>query len=248
MPRPPAPPKRYDLAGLYEKTDKVGDCQIWNAGLTTDGVPKLSREHWGTAYARQFAYCQSGAETRPRCDLRNICGNTLCVKMEHLTYEPDRTTLLEEFMANVNKNGGISTFCPALGECHLWTAAGGADGYGRLYKAKWGENLPHRWIFKLTNPHTFISGVTCNHRCNRGHNGCVNPAHIHQGANGEKHNSANMAQLIAEKRIHGQVFTREEAMVVREEIIAGARTVDLCKKYSCSKQTINDIKFNRTHI
>jgi len=165
--------------------------------------------------------------------------------MEHLTYEPDRSCLLEEFTEHVNKNGGLSHL-PGLGECHLWIGAKDKNGYGRLNINKWEEHLAHRWIFKLTNPSTFDTKCTVNHRCNRGHDGCVNPSHLYQ-VPGETFNASNIAHAIAEKRLRGQVFTFAEAMIVRAEIAAGAMTVDLCDKYHCSKQTINDIKFNRTH-
>jgi len=236
--------KTYDLNELYKKTDIVGDCRVWREP-TAGPVPRLNKGVWGTAFARQFAYSQSGAEIRPRCDLRNICGNMKCVKMEHLTYELDRSNLLGEFMAQINVSGGLPPDRPDLGQCHLWTGCRDKSGYGALNKEKWGERLSHRWMFKLMNP-AFDPKSTVNHRCNRGHDGCVNPAHLFQ-VSGETFNASNIAHAVSEKRLHNQKFTFAEAMTVRAEIAAGAKTLDLCEKYGCSKQCINDIKFNRTH-
>ena len=43
-----------------------------------------------------------------------------------------------------------------------------------------------------------------------------------------------------------QVFTLDMAVECLELLKAGATTKSLCEKYKCTKQTIADIKYNRT--
>lgn len=240
------------LTQLYKNTRQEGECRIWQ-GATQNNIPKLNPKYWGMAYARQWAYCSQGKDLEKCKTLRNICKNTLCVNPAHLTYEPDRSGLLEEFLSYVDKEKGLSPDNKKshLGNCHWWTAAKTKAGnndfqYGALNKDKWGETLAHRWIYKIANNIPELNSKrTVNHLCNN--TLCVNPTHLSYAPLGEIFNKTNINQAIEEKRIRGQVFHPSDVPIIREKILAGEKVIKLMTDYHCSKTCILDIKFNRTY-
>lgn len=250
MPRSKITPS---LEQLYKLTKQQGECRIWQGACNPSGQPKINKEIWGCSYARQWAFSTTGQQIQQHTPLRNTCKNPLCVNPLHLTYQQDRSTLLAEFMTSVNTKGGFPEGKEYLGECHLWTKKPAGDGRGRFSKAKWGETIPARWIYKLSkNKPDLSSTITVNHWCNNPL--CVNPNHLYTGEESETWNRSNIQQAIQEGRIHNQVVkptqeqeVKERVAEIRRRILAGARTKDLCAEFKCSKPTIADIKYNRSY-
>lgn len=60
-------------------------CRIWQAGLTSDGTPRLTLRH-AHSDARRAVY-EAAHETRlpSRTRMTTTCGNPLCVATAHVT-------------------------------------------------------------------------------------------------------------------------------------------------------------------
>jgi hypothetical protein len=229
---------------LYRNAEVVGNCMIWKGAKDKDGNPRVNFATYKQSYARQAAFSISGQDVIPNKVLHSLCQNPLCVLVEHLTYQIPRTHLLSQFMGWVNQDGDVPSHKPHLGKCHLWT---GCLSHGRpaLHKAKWGEAVAARWIYKLTqNLPDLPSSTTVNHHCDNPI--CVNTKHLFHKDGDETWNSTNMNDAIEKKRLHNQKFTPAEVKRLRERISKGERTKDLCIEFKCSKPTIADIKYNRS--
>jgi hypothetical protein len=247
------------LENLYHlHTKQEGECRIWTGGYRS-GKPALNASAWmGYAYARQFAFVAGGGAEKKHKTLYSTCKNPLCMEATHLTYTPDRSNLLEEFMCRVDRTKGCSPDPKKvhMGICWWWPdSRTRKDGfvYGYLNREKWGESLAHRWIYKLSKKLPDLSSkITVNHECNNPL--CVRPDHLSHKQDEEVFNQTNINQAIDEGRMNGQIFIptatqtpRERVAEIRRRILAGARTKDLCKEFKCSKVTIAEIKWNRSY-
>lgn len=126
-------------------------------------------------------------------------------------------------------------------ECWYWRGHVDAIGYGRFqYK---GENKAHRvsyLIFKGEIP----NGMKVLHKCDNRQ--CVNPDHLFIGSQAD-----NVADMIAKGRnktnpLYGSANPMSKAndeivQAIREEVAAGAKQIDMAKKYGLSAMTISRI-------
>jgi HNH endonuclease len=78
------------LDAIYEHTEMVGECLLW-LGLREDGYGKvrvtdsLPPRH---EYAHRLAWKAAGREIPDGWDVRHVCGNRSCVRVEHLDAAP----------------------------------------------------------------------------------------------------------------------------------------------------------------
>ena len=108
--------------------------------------------------------CECGAPTTGiRCKPCNI---------KHKT-----KPLSERFWPKVNKNGGIPTYRPDLGECWVWTASKQGNGYGKIGSGgRGGKDRPaHRVSYELLVGE-IPAGLELDHLCKVIL--CVNPKHL----------------------------------------------------------------------
>ena len=122
-------------------------------------------------------------------------------------------TAEERFWANVNKNGPVPAYRPALGPCWLWTASvhRKKGGYGRL-----GVNgryvLAHCFAYELlVGP--VRDGLELDHLCRVTR--CVNPAHLEPVTHAVNMDRGISIQAINGRKTHcdhGHEFTPENTL------------------------------------
>jgi len=145
-------------------------------------------------------------------------------------------SLRERFDAKVERIPGV--------ECHLWTAAVNAKGYGLLWS---GDRLrsAHRLAYELSKG-PIPEGQHVLHRCDTP--GCVNPAHLFLGTDAE-----NTADRVAKGRSargerHG--VSKLTAAQVAEIRASDETQRVLGQRYGVSRSLISLIKLGHlwTHV
>jgi hypothetical protein len=119
--------------------------------------------------------------------------------------------------------------------CWPWMAGRNKEGYGRLkYDGK--EVNAHR-ISYIIHQGPIPDGLYILHSCNRGHMGCVNPAHLRAGTHQENMIDRAMAGTTGQKLSAQDVL--EIKALLEQEHLTKAEIGDL---YGVTKENINAIK------
>ena len=171
----------------------------------------------------------SGNETRSG----NVAG-------EHKRYIHGHNGVLpisdeERFWNSVDKSG----------DCWLWTAGIGNNGYGTL-SIKNKPTLTHRYSYELHNG-PIPDGLYVLHNCPGGDNGaCVNPAHLWLGTHLD-----NIADAVAKGRVrkgqeHGMAkLTEADVRQLRLDYANGMSAIALEEKYGIHRNYAVDVANRR---
>ena len=202
---------------FWARVDKTGDCWLWT-GNDSNGhgrlrIRKNEREETGfgaEASAHLVVWWLIHHSREKFVD--RTCGNTLCVRPEHLTVRtPD-----ERFWGKVEKTNS----------CWVWRGARSTSGYG----SAWYEGVPyaaHRLAWTLTNGK--IDGkVVLRHCCDNPR--CVNPSHLVPGT--QLDNVRDMIDkgrkvVVRGERVATSKLTNEQVVVLRKARSAGMSLDDL---------------------
>lgn len=83
-----------DQARFWSKVDKSGECWVWLGGVDKDGCGKFNISHGNngesTLKANRYAYEISNGTISSNVDIIRVCGNTKCVRPEHLVAKSNK--------------------------------------------------------------------------------------------------------------------------------------------------------------
>ena len=124
--------------------------------------------------------------------------------------------------------------CPNTG-CWWWTGSTDAQGYARFRGQVDGklDTRAHRVAFQLFKGST--GGELVLHRCNSGHLGCVNPAHLYLGtdADNARDRSAVGRSTVGERN-PGAKITAAVAEAIRGLAAQGVNGLQISKRIGIS--------------
>ena len=89
----------------------VGDCWIWNGGLTSNGYGQLLKKVWDTNYAHQWACHWWNDAPLPIAKgycIKHSCDNKACVNPGHLSYGTLQENIAEMVERNPTAMGRIT--------------------------------------------------------------------------------------------------------------------------------------------
>jgi hypothetical protein len=132
-------------------------------------------------------------------------------------------------------------------DCWPWTGSTQHSGHGKFQASREGEPkllvMAHRWAYEFAHG-PIPNGMVVRHRCDNPH--CVNPAHLEVGT--QLDNIADMhargrAYIPDPPRLLGESnpqskLTDEEVSRLRSEASAGARQVNLARRFGISKAQV----------
>lgn len=127
--------------------------------------------------------------------------------------------------------------------CWLWQHACGSDGYARA-RHQYTLEYVHRMLLahRLGRPLT----EQANHTCNRGHEGCINPAHLYEGDH--KQNIQDAVRAGNHFGYNRRAFDRDTAReVMRLYQKGGVGYLILARQFGVSKDTIRDLVKGKTY-
>lgn len=149
---------------FWSKVDRSGDCWIWTGAVNSRGVLLFWDSVTGkTRHANRIAYELTRGRPLPEGRrARRSCGESLCLRPEHLVATPE-----ERFWSKVEKTDG----------CWNWSGRLNDSGYGVFTiggKDKFTAPA-HRWSYELlAGP--IPDGLDIDHVCRN--RACVNPVHL----------------------------------------------------------------------
>ena len=240
----PGPKRRSVEERFWKYVDKDGPdgCWLWTGRLDKQGRGRIGeggrygsmlgahRVSFEIAYGRPVG---EGLKVRP------TCGNSNCVRPEHLleSATQKRSSLEERFCKNVSEGDP--------NDCWLWKGCENGVGYGVIHDER-GINgrmlLAHRVSFERAYGRPIKDGMMICHHCDTP--ACVNPAHLYEGT----------AQTNADDKVRRNRHPRGEmstsAKLTSLQVLdirdrcnnRGESTVNVAKRYKVAPSTISKIK------
>lgn len=94
----------YELELIKARTEEVGDCWIWQQGVSDGGYPIMKAKGRGCCLVRRLVVELTGRKLKPRQPVGVSCDERLCVNPEHL--QPTTTSAIAQKAAD---RGAFST-------------------------------------------------------------------------------------------------------------------------------------------
>lgn len=237
---------------LWSKVEEVDGHRLWTGGLS-GGYPVMGWDDQSRTVAR-IVWELSNPKLGPRDFVRVTCGESLCVKLEHLGVFPGsipkgqevlEARALERFWRQVEKmpDGG----------CWLWRGYKLNTGYGMIHIGS--RYIPaHRYSYEINTGPLEPGKVIC-HACDNPI--CVRPEHLFQGTprdnvmdmhakgRGVKHKPRSWQSLIPDLAPRGETHHRSkltdaQAEEIRAIFASGEMNqIELGKEFGVSNSTIS---------
>lgn len=215
------------------KLDKKTQCMLWVKNIGVGGV-----QYWAKVVWRQVH-----GNIPPGHSIRHMCGNRLCVNVEHLyifklkgnNQEQNPIAMIEKIKRKIriNKETG----------CWEWIGGKYPTGYGKIsvgFNKHGRRNITyvHRVLWECINGK--INGLHLLHKCDNP--SCVNPDHLFLGTHAD-----NMRDMVAKGRNvktygKGKPQRKLDKKCVKDIRKSKLLVKELAEKYNVCVDTISKVR------
>lgn len=236
---------------FWAKVDKTSECWYWRGNYTRKGYGACSTNPrlGGATLAHRVALMLSGTTLLPEHWVKHRCGNTICVRPDHM-FVRDFSNPETYFWEYVDKKGGPKM--PHMEtRCWPWTKQLDEKGYGvvvyrRDSKGRRGTNIhATRATYYLRGEEIPEGQIVC-HRCDNP--GCVRPSHLFLGTS--KTNAEDMVRkkrsLTGSKNPSAKL-TESSVRAIRRRFLSENLTIArLAREYGVARANIRGILTGKT--